>query len=294
MDVLDRLSLPLGFGTSKLRSLDGGLSERRARRLMEEAFDLGIRFFDTAPSYGQGQVETAIGRLPQRVRNEVIICSKTGYRYGRKALLINALKPVLQPAAKALPVLRKLVTRSRQKAQEDGTLAVEIRPAAIRESLAGTLRRMRRQRLDILLLHDPNIESLGEENQSVLDALKHEGLIRCWGVSTDDPAVAHRAVELPNLAVLQVPITATWVEKSGDLLSKCDAGGLCVIGNRVLTPFHPKPTAATVAGDPQRRVAECFSYALSRPGVRLVLCGSTKSAHLRANVQSLQHVLQSA
>ena len=47
----------LGYGTS---GLHGGLSKRPSLRLLEAAFDAGVRHFDTAPMYGLGDSE-AIG-----------------------------------------------------------------------------------------------------------------------------------------------------------------------------------------------------------------------------------------
>lgn len=292
MDLSDKITLPLGLGTSKLRSLDGGISARSAARLLESAFDSGIRFVDTAPSYGQGQAEAAIGRLPERIKDQMIICSKAGYLYGRKALLINALKPLLQPATKALPMIRGLVVKSRDRAQHVGSLNLDIQPSTIRHSLAATLRRLRRGRLDVLLLHDPSIDSLGAENQGVLAELKQEGLIGSWGLSTDDPAVAHRALEIEQLRVLQVPLEPAWVEAAGDLFSKCHAAGVFVIANRVLAPLQSE--SGRPAGDRQQQIEQCFGYALSQPGVQMVLCGSTQSAHVKANVESMHSVLQSA
>jgi aryl-alcohol dehydrogenase-like predicted oxidoreductase len=222
----------------------------------------------------------------------MIVCSKAGYRYGSKALVIKALKPVLQPAANSVSMLRSMIQKSREGIARSESIRMEIRADTIRTSLAGTLRRLRRDRLDLLLLHDPSAESLHAENQSVLDALKQEGLIGQWGVSTGDTAVAHRALELENLGVLQVPLEPDWVEEAGDLFSKCLAAGIPVIANRVLTPIRAGAPSSAV--EAQRRIEQCFTFALSQPAVRMVLCGSTKAAHLRANVKSMHHVLQSA
>ncbi len=61
---------PLGIGTGRLCSLNGGLSVPKATDLLRQAHELGVRFFDTAPSYGQGQAEQAIGRLDSSMRND--------------------------------------------------------------------------------------------------------------------------------------------------------------------------------------------------------------------------------
>ena len=59
----------LGFGCGRLRA---GLEERNSRRLIEAALERGIRYFDTAPSYGDGASERVLGlglREVRRVKN---------------------------------------------------------------------------------------------------------------------------------------------------------------------------------------------------------------------------------
>ena len=48
--------------------------------LAEQALDLGITYFDTAPSYNNGQSETNYGRVLARRRGEVFLATKTGDR----------------------------------------------------------------------------------------------------------------------------------------------------------------------------------------------------------------------
>lgn len=103
MNLSDKAIFPLGFGTARLRSVNGGISARSAAALLGRAFEDGIRFFDTAPSYGQGQAEEAIGRLCSRARHEVFICSKVGYSYGRRGAAINVVKPLIRSAASFAP-----------------------------------------------------------------------------------------------------------------------------------------------------------------------------------------------
>jgi aryl-alcohol dehydrogenase-like predicted oxidoreductase len=283
---------PIGLGTGRLRSLNGGLSARGAERLLLDAFDQGIRFVDTAPSYGQGQAEAAIGRLPRRVRDELIICSKVGYHFGRKALVINALKPLLRPVANSVSVLRRLIQKSRDGMQKHGSLRADIRPATIRASLTRTLRRLRRQRLDIFMLHDPSIESIGEPNRAELASLKREGVIEHWGVSTDNPAVARLAIGLAGLAFLQVPVEPTWVAGNGDLLAECHGRGIGVIANHVLSPLGSRAGAKLSRDETQGLIAECYGFALRQPAVRMALCGTTSSAHLASNLQSVRPWLE--
>jgi aryl-alcohol dehydrogenase-like predicted oxidoreductase len=272
--------LPLGFGTGKLRSLAGGLSARSAKRLLEIAFDEGITFFDTAPSYGQGQAERVIGRLSLRIRHEIFICSKIGYSYGRGSTLVNVVKPFVRPMISFMPRLREAVNNSRKQFHERGSITVEILPTTIRTSVVGTLRRLKRDCLDILLLHDPSVESLSDENVSVLALLTREGLIRRWGVSTSDTAVAHQSIRTKGLTVLQLPVHPSWVVTAGDLFVDCLKAKIDVIANHVLSAALDQPNKLSPDS-----LLDRFEFALRQPGVSIVLCGTTNVEHLRANTR---------
>ncbi len=292
--LFEKSCFPMGLGTSRLRSVGGGLSAVAAGRLLESAFDAGIRFVDTAPSYGQGQAETAIGGLAPSRRDELVICSKVGYSFGRKTLLINALKPVLRPVAASMASLRTLMQRSREAMRQRGAITMDITPATIRASLEGTLRRLRRERLDVLMLHDPAIDSISEANVAELDLLAAKGLIGSWGISTSDPMAARRGLQFGSLALLQMPVDAAWVREAGDLFECCAQRGVGVIAHRVFALGLPRSDSQPPGTTRQQIVEQCFEFALTRPGVQMVLCGTTSREHLLENVRSIRRVLQPA
>ncbi len=81
----DRLGLgalrftELGFGTAPIGGLYRAVAEEDALATMARAWDLGVRYFDTAPLYGLGQSERRLGRLLQgRARDGYIVSSKVG------------------------------------------------------------------------------------------------------------------------------------------------------------------------------------------------------------------------
>jgi aryl-alcohol dehydrogenase-like predicted oxidoreductase len=292
--LFEKSGFPLGLGTSRLRSVSGGLSAGAARRLLETAFDAGIRFVDTAPSYGQGQAESAIGQLAASQKDELVICSKVGYSFGRRALVINALKPILRPAAASMSTLKTLMQRSREAVRQRGAITMDITPAAIRASLEGTLRRLGRQRLDILMLHDPAVDSINEENVAQLDSLSAQGLIAHWGISTSDPAAARRGLQFESLALLQTPVDAGWVGAAGDLFERCAERGVGVIAHRVFAIGLPQTGSSAPAVERQQVVERCFEFALAQPAVQMVLCGTVSVNHLMANIRSIRHLLEPA
>ena len=66
--------------------------------LAEQALDLGITYFDTAPSYNNGQSETNYGRVLARRRGEVFLATKTGDR-SRDG---GSCMPITPPSARTL------------------------------------------------------------------------------------------------------------------------------------------------------------------------------------------------
>jgi D-threo-aldose 1-dehydrogenase len=79
------LKVPLvGFGTAPLGmppGWDAGepIAESQALQALQYAFDNGIRFFDSAPSYGKGLAETRTGKfLRQLPREQFVVATKIG------------------------------------------------------------------------------------------------------------------------------------------------------------------------------------------------------------------------
>ena len=72
------MNVSLGFGTWGLGGdAYGTISENDALRLLETAYDLGIRFFDTSPSYGDGRAEGILGAF-QKQHSDIQIFTKVG------------------------------------------------------------------------------------------------------------------------------------------------------------------------------------------------------------------------
>jgi aryl-alcohol dehydrogenase-like predicted oxidoreductase len=73
----------LGLGTAPLGRLD---SDDDAIRILRHAFDLGVRYIDTAPTYNRGRAEDRIGRaLEGYDRDDFFIATKTTCRHGDEA-----------------------------------------------------------------------------------------------------------------------------------------------------------------------------------------------------------------
>ena len=69
----------IGFGTAPLGNLYKSISDEDAHATLNLAWDLGLRYFDTAPLYGLGLSETRLNRfLRGKPRDEYILSTKVG------------------------------------------------------------------------------------------------------------------------------------------------------------------------------------------------------------------------
>src|SRR5262245_9335571 len=73
------LSGPLGFGAAPLGNMFRNIPEEEATATVDAAWQMGIRYFDTAPLYGAGLSEVRLGRaLAKHKRDEYVLSSKVG------------------------------------------------------------------------------------------------------------------------------------------------------------------------------------------------------------------------
>jgi aryl-alcohol dehydrogenase-like predicted oxidoreductase len=69
----------LGLGCARLGSIAAGSGRRSSIRLVHEAVDHGIAWFDTADAYTGGTSESLLGAALRRRRGDVQIATKAGF-----------------------------------------------------------------------------------------------------------------------------------------------------------------------------------------------------------------------
>jgi aryl-alcohol dehydrogenase-like predicted oxidoreductase len=161
--------------------------------------DLGIRFFDTAQAYGTGHSEEVLGQALTS-SPDVLVGTKFGVG--------------IDPETK----------------QVTGN---EIAPAAIHASIDGSLKRLRRDRIDLVHLH-LNALPVEEAEQvfDTLDALKVKGKIDAYGWSTDYPDRAAAYAERPGFVSVQHAMNVFF--KASALLPVLEGHGLLSINRSPL------------------------------------------------------------
>jgi aryl-alcohol dehydrogenase-like predicted oxidoreductase len=144
------------------------LEDAQARAVIEAALEAGVDFFDTADVYGRGESEERLGRFLRELRAEVAIATKVG-RYPEPGWPRN------------------------------------FEPAVLRAHVEASLRRLGRERVELVQLHcvPPEVLARGEVFATLI-ALRDEGKIAAFGASVESSAEARFCLSVQGLASLQV------------------------------------------------------------------------------------------
>lgn len=157
----------LSFGTGSLHHLP---FSRWRQNLLSAAYDQGFTHFDTAPYYGFGIAEEELGRFIIGRRGRVTTATKFGIYppSGDPPSLLSVW------GRKAVGNIIPRFSRPRIDWSCDGAT----------RSLELSLRRLRVERIDLLLLHEPDQAAV--HSQQFLDWFrieKDKGKIRAWGLA---------------------------------------------------------------------------------------------------------------
>ena len=147
----------VGFGNWTVSTGWWGIDDDDfARRLTRRAFDLGITFFDTADTYGNGKGEKLLAEALGDVRDNVVIATKGGYDFYTHG-------------------------KDRQGQKE---IPQDWSPPYVRRAVEGSLRRLDTDRIDVYQLHNAKMDALMRDDLfDELERLKAEGKLRVYGVA---------------------------------------------------------------------------------------------------------------
>ncbi len=217
----------LGFGAGGIGGLMVRGTEAEQRRTFARAIEAGITYVDTAPGYGSGASEEALGRLLPTAGPDVYVGTKVA----------------LTPAD------------------------LEDAPAAIRRSLEASLRRLNREQVDLFQLHNhvasvggpptdargaqPGAERVGLQDAlgpiaEGLAAVREAGLTRFVGLTgLGEPEALHQVIGSGRFDTIQCYVNALnpsagWPARNpaeldfGQVIDRSATAGMGVIAIRVL------------------------------------------------------------
>ncbi len=144
--------LRLGFGCSGPWA-EPWFSGEKARAALIAALEGGVRHVDTAGFYGKGEGERRLGRALKEFAEPVFVSTKIGKRVDRS-----------------------------------GRTVTDFSPAAARSDVEASLRRLDRERIDLVYLHGPGDPEI-KGTTDTLARLREEGKIGLIGVCTEGVAL---------------------------------------------------------------------------------------------------------
>lgn len=163
--------------------------------LIRSAVERGVTFFDTAEVYGPFANEELVGEALSPVREQVVIATKFGFRYGESG------RP--SPAN-----------------------GLDSRPEHIRSAVEGSLRRLKTDYIDLLYQHrvDPDVPI--EEVAGAVKDLIAEGKVGHFGLSEAAAQTIRRAHAVQPVTAVQSEYSLWWRRPEEEVLPACEELGI--------------------------------------------------------------------
>lgn len=279
----------LGLGCAPLGNMYAALSEDDAAATVDAAWDAGLRWFDTAPLYGNGLSERRLGAaLRRRPREELVVASKVGWR----------LAPGVDPDSifVDVPALRPTHDYS---------------AAAAEQSLSESLQRLELERIDVLHVHDPDEHEADAVAGAfpILARWRADGRIGAVGAGMNQSAMLARFIERDLVDCVLVAGRYSLLDQSAlhDLLPLAAQRGVAVIAGGVFNSglladprqgarYDYMPAPAELVDRAARIAALCarhdvplraaaLQFPTFHPAVTSVVVGARSPAEIADNAQ---------
>ncbi|MCO1594459.1 aldo/keto reductase [Micromonospora sp. RHAY321] len=257
----------LGFGAAGIGNLYQSVDDDTARRAIDAAWQAGIRYFDTAPHYGLGLSERRLGAaLADRPRDEFTVSTKVG------RLLVPA------------PGTAHLTDEAGFDVPADHTRRWDFSADGVRRSLESSLDRLGLDRVDVVLLHDPDEHwrPAVEEAYPALHELRDEGVVGAIGVGMNQWRMLERFVTETDVDTVLLAGRYTLLDQSAapSLLPRCRERGVSVLAagvfnSGVLATDDPgrmydyRPIPEALYGRATRIAEVCRSHGVTLPQAAL-------------------------
>ena len=288
----------LSFGGAPIGNLYAPVDDATARAAIHEAWHAEIRHFDTAPYYGYGLSESRLGEvLGELPRDSFTLSTKVG---------------------------RLIERQAGRRGQRDGfavdghAARFDYSRAGVMRSIESSLRRLRTDRVDVLLLHDIGrlthadahdrlLAQALDEALPAMAELKAQGICRAIGLGVNEPAVCMQVMPRFPLDVLMLAGRYTlfeqaesralmaWTHSTGTRVLAAAPYNAGLLGRREGPGRHYDyaPAGPAVLARAQRYYdcgaefdldvgAAALQFPLAHPAVATVVCGMRSPDEVRA------------
>jgi len=296
----------LGFGTAPLGNLYRAIGDDDARAILDAAWAGGVRYYDTAPLYGLGHSERRLGaHLRDKPRDDYVLSTKAGR-------LLEACAPAERTGHGKwfeVPARREVYDYS-----YDGVM----------RSFEFSLERLGADRVDILLVHDIDVQNHGSKaaSDSQIDkfmasgyramvSLREQGAIKAIGGGVNEWDVCQSLAERGDFDLFLLAGRYTLLEQEplDSFLPLCASRGIGIVvggpyNSGVLTSgakpgafynYEPAPEAIL---ERVRRLGEvcashgvplvdaAFQFPLLHPCVVSVIPGGQREEEVASNLRA--------
>ncbi|MDH5387051.1 MAG: aldo/keto reductase [Gammaproteobacteria bacterium] len=212
-------------------------------RILDLAWSLGINFIDTAPAYGTS--EERLGKLLAQ-RHDWVIETKVGEIF------------------------------------ENGQSRFDFSAKHTRKSVENSLRKLRRDYVDVVLVHSngDDMDIIHQQDAlAELENLKQKGLIKAFGMSSKTVEGGLWVVE--HCDVVMATCNLEYNEEQSVLDKAKELNKGVVVKKGLLSGY------AGVAADGSG-IERSFEHVLSQPAVSSMIVGTINTNHLRKNIEIAQ------
>ena len=175
----------------------GAIEDDEAVKAIHRALDRGVNCVDTAPAYGTGHSEEVVARALEGRRKDVILVTKCGVR--------------VAPPGQPSPI-------------RDSSRANILR------ELDASLKRLRTDWVDVLLIHWPDVSTPFDETMRALEEVVASGRVRFVGVSNFTGAMLGECARTRRVDVQQVGYHMLDRRQEAETFPFCQANGVGVMG----------------------------------------------------------------
>ena len=221
--------------------------DQAVRELLALSQELGINFIDTAPAYGNS--EERLGQLMANP-NDWVIMTKVGEIF------------------------------------EHGQSRFDFSSTHTRMSVERSLRRLKRDYIDLVLVHSDGNDMYIIENEGALPELKKlkdEGLVRAYGMSTKTREGGQWVVENTDVVMATLNLGD---DHDLPVIARAHELNKGVVIKKGLQSGHADKSAGGIG------VERAFEYVFSHPGVSSMIVGTINPKHLRENVAVTNRVIE--
>ncbi len=249
-----------------------GTDQKQTESIVNTLLDAGVNFIDTAAAYHGS--EDALGKAVGHRRKDIVLVSKCGQEF-------------------------------------DDLPGKAWSPEAILATVDRSLKRLRTDCLDVMLLHSCGLEVLqrGEAIGALVKA-RESGKIRFLGYSGDNEAAVH-AAGLPEVSVIETSINICDQANLATALPAARDRNLGVIAKRPIAnsawrpvrefqgiyqdyakPYRERFAAMRIAPQEVGFATEAdwpeiaLRFTLSQPGVHVAIIGTTNPLNARRNLEA--------